>query len=311
MKKVLVLGSSGRLGAAVTKAFAAAGWAVQAQRRTASQTPLPNGATEALVDPLDVDRAFALVGAVDVIVHAANPPYADWPTAAVPLLAATIALAKKTGATILFPGNIYNFGSTQPELLLENTPQRADTKKGKIRVQLEHMLQVAASEGVPSVVLRAGDFFGSGSGSWFDLATVKEIAKGKVTTLSPPNTKHSWAYVPDLAKMFVGVAEARETLPKFSVVNFAGYCITMEEMAAALARVTGRAVALKGFPWAFIRVASLVVPGWRELPELRYMWEMPHEIVAGAVSKSLAPPITPLDEALTASLAALATLAKR
>jgi len=41
------------------------------------------------------------------------------------------------------------------------------------------------------------------------------------------------------------------------------------------------------------------------------MWEMPHEIVAGAVSKSLAPPITPLDEALTASLAALATLAKR
>ena len=79
-------------------------------------------------------------------------------------------------------------------------------------------------------------------------------------------------------------------------------------MAAALARVTGRAVALKRFPWAFIRVASLVVPGWRELPELRYMWEMPHEIVAGAVAKSLAPPITALDEALAASLTALGKL---
>ena len=305
MKKVLVLGSNGRLGAAVTTAFAQAGWRVLAQRRASGQVALAADVTQVVVDPIDVDRTESLVGKVDVIVHAANPPYADWERVSAGLLGATIELAKRTGATILFPGNIYNFGPSQPEQLLEDTPQRPVSKKGQIRAHLERMLQQAASDGVQSVVLRAGDFFGSGSGSWFDLATVKDIEKGKVTTLSPPNTKHSWAYVPDLATMFVRVAEARDTLPKFSVMNFAGYAITMEEMTAALGRVTGRALTLKRFPWAFIRVASVVVSSWRELPELRYMWELPHEIVAGAVAKSLAPPLTPLDEALSHSLRAL------
>lgn len=308
MKTALILGSNGRLGAAVTEAFAVAGWNVQAQRRTAGQAALPRGASEVVVDAMDVDRTFALVGKVDVVVHAANPTYTEWATAAAPLLRATIALAKKTGATILFPGNIYNFGSSQPEKLLETTPQCADTKKGKIRVELEQMLQAAAGEGVQSVVVRAGDFFGSGTGSWFDLATVKDINKGAVTTLSPANTKHAWAYVPDLARTFVNVGEARETLPKFSVVNFAGYAITMEQMAAALERATGRTLKLKSFPWPFIRFASIFVASMRELPELRYMWQLPHEIVAGATSQSLAAETTPLEQALRQALQGLQKL---
>jgi nucleoside-diphosphate-sugar epimerase len=306
MKRVLILGSNGRLGASVTKAFVDVGWDVLAQRRTSGQGALPAGATEVVVDLLEVGCILSLVGSVDVIVHAANPPYADWRRASAALLDATIAVAKSTGATILFPGNIYNFGPTQPGRLLEDTPQHPVSKKGQIRAQLERMLQQAASEGVRSCVLRAGDFFGSGSGSWFDLATVKDITKGKVTTLSPSNTKHSWAYVPDLARTFVRVAEARETLPAFSVMNFSGHTITMEEMRAALERATGRTMTLKRFPWAFIRAASLFVPRWRELHDLRYMWEMPHEIVAGAVAKSLAAPVTPLDVALAQSLSALA-----
>ncbi len=90
------------------------------------------------------------------------------------MLRATIAAAKAAKATILFPGNIYNFGPDAGEKLAENAPQKPLTRKGKIRVTLERELAAAAADGVSTIVLRCGDFFGpTERGSWFGQGLLK------------------------------------------------------------------------------------------------------------------------------------------
>jgi hypothetical protein len=79
------------------------------------------------------------------IVH--GPMYRNWPKLVLPMLESTIAAAKASGARILFPGSIYNFPPDGPLVLREDTPQRATTGKGVIRIVMERRLEEAQAQG--------------------------------------------------------------------------------------------------------------------------------------------------------------------
>jgi hypothetical protein len=53
------------------------------------------------------------------------------------MLDSSIAAAKASGARILFPGTVYNFGPDAWPILREDSPQRPKTRKGAIRVEME------------------------------------------------------------------------------------------------------------------------------------------------------------------------------
>ena len=65
-----------------------------------------------------------------------------------------------------------------------------------------------------AIVLRAGDFFGGGSGSWFDLVIAKEIERSRLTYPGPLDVEHAWAYLPDFAATLVRLAEQRENFAR-------------------------------------------------------------------------------------------------
>ena len=46
-----------------------------------------------------------------------------------------------------------------------------------MRVEIEQRIREACDRGMRAIVLRAGDFFGGGRGSWFDLVIAKDIAR--------------------------------------------------------------------------------------------------------------------------------------
>ena len=215
---------------------------------------------------------------------------------------AAIAIAKALGATLMLPGNVYNFGANMPEHLRSNTPQNADTSKGKIRIAMERALAAAAEQGMQALVVRAGDFFGSGVGSWFDQAIAKDVQKGKLTYPGPLNLVHAWAYAPDLAATFVRVAEARQTLARFETIHFAGYAVTGYEFVQTMRAVTQRTLKVSSMPWWLIRTVGLVKPLWRELAEMSYLWQRPHRLVTEAAHAQLIAPATPFDLAIAASL---------
>ena len=309
MNTVLILGANGRFGQAATRAFTAAGWRVLAQMRRAPTQPLPAGATALAVPLAETAGLLAQAAGASAVLHAINPVYTRWDAEAMPALHQGLAVAQGLGALFMLPGNVYNFGAGMPALLREDTPQAADHAKGRLRRQMEDMLRAGAAQGLRSVVIRAGDFFGGGTGSWLDQAIVKSIASGKLVYPGPLDRAHAWAYLPDLARAFVAVA-ARPPQAAFETFHFAGHTATGEQFLQATesaAKTLGLRPAA-GFkrgamPWGLIRAVGVVYPLWRELARLRYLWQVQHALDGSRLAAHTAlPPATPLQQALTQSL---------
>jgi len=307
---VLILGAHGRLGTASSHAFAKAGWRVRAQTRRAS-TDWPKGVELVQVDAMQADALCRAAQGVDVIVNALNPLYTEWERLARPLAANALAAAKASGALLMFPGNVYNFGQTLPGELHLDTPQVGNTSKARIRIEIEQQMHTAAASGVNSVVVRAGDYFGGGGrGSWFDLVIVKSLAKGKIVYPGPTDLAHTWAYLPDFAQTFVRLAalykQSGTQLHGIQHFHFAGHAPTGVELHRALETASGRSLRLSQLPWSLIRLAAPFSPMLRASLEMRYLWQRPHVMDDSALRSLLGDvPHTPLQSALAGALTAL------
>jgi nucleoside-diphosphate-sugar epimerase len=310
---VLILGARGRFGLTAARAFAEAGWRVLGQTRPLAQTP-PADAIEWLGIDLNDTQALAHAArGASVVVHALNPAYTNkaWQSQVLPMTDAAIAITRALGATLMVPGNVYNFGAAMPTVLREDTPQLAQTIKGQVRIQMEQRLQ---QSGVRSVVIRAGDFFGGGKGTWFDTAMVKEIRKGVFTYPGAPDVSRAWAYLPDLARTFVAVAQQHAKLRAFEVLHFGGHRITGQrwlDVLTPLAQSQGwvkpdAALKLAKLPWPIIRIGALFVPSWRALLEMYYLWHTPHALANDKLTALIGvEPFTPLPQAAQAAMADL------
>ena len=308
---VLILGANGRLGTAAAGAFAAAGWRVVAQLRRPPNAALAGAAQTVAMALADTTALAAAARGARVVVHAVNPAYTRWEAEALPALEAGLAVAERLRAHFMLPGNVYNFGLQMPAQLSESTPQRPSTRKGEIRVEMEQrMAQRAAGGGCTASVVRAGDFFGGGSGNWFDQAIVKSLRAGKLVYPGPLHVPHAWAYLPDLARAFVRVAQQHEQAA-FACWHFEGHTLTghqllagLEAAALDLGSAPAQGFRRGGLPWLLIRAIGLVVPSWRELAHMSYLWRVPHALDGRRLAALPGAPLlaTPLASALRASL---------
>lgn len=317
---VLILGARGRFGQAAANAFARAGWQVLGQHRPGAQgLPIP-GVQWLALDPADTAALAAAARGAAVVVHGLNPVYTHkaWRAEAPALLEAAIRLSQVLGATLMLPGNVYNFGETMPPLLREDTAQAAMGVKGRIRIAMEQRLHAATQDGsLRAVVIRAGDFFGSGTGSWLDQAIAKDLARGRVTWPGPLDVATPWAYLPDLARAFVQVAQQRARLDAFARLHFAGHTVTGQQWVDALTSVaweqgwlpTKGALRASTLPWPLLRVLGLVMPTFAALAEMRYLWRTPHQLDNRALCALIGEePRTPFDDAVRQSLQDIALL---
>src|SRR5262249_56387010 len=108
----------------------------------------------------------------------------------------------------------------RPAMIDENSPMRPSSRKGQLRLAIEDRMAEAAERGARIVILRAGDFYGGGRGSWFDLVLAKEIGRGRLTYPGPLDLLHEWAYLPDLASTLPRLAAIPETLPPLASFGF-------------------------------------------------------------------------------------------
>ena len=286
---VLVLGSSGRFGRHAAEAFWNAGWRVR------------------LFDRRRDDLTGAARGAA-LIVAGWNPPYDRWAAELPGLTRAVIGAARDSGARVLLPGNVYVFGKDAPPVLGPATPHAARNPLGRLRVEMEAAF---AASGVPTLVLRAGDFLDDRpSGNWFDRIIAAKARQGVLSYPGRMDVPHAWAWLPDLARAAVGLAGRLDWQPGVTDIPFPGFTLTGNELAAALARVLGRPVAARPMAWWPVRAATPVWPMARHLTEMRYLWDMPHRLDGTAFAAAL-PDFreTPPDEALARALSPAASVA--
>ena len=309
-RTALVLGATGGIGGAVARKLKARGWSVRAMHRNPQQQG--DGLEWVRGDAMVAgDVARAAEGAA-LVVHAVNPPgYRDWEKLVLPMLDNTVAAARAAGAAILLPGTVYNFGPDALPLLSEASPQHPVTRKGAIRVAMERRLAEAADKGTSALVVRAGDFFGPRAGNnWFSQGLVKPGKPPRaITAPGAPGVGHQWAYLPDVAETMVRLVEAGEP-QGFATFHMEGHWdADGTAMIAAIRRAAGGDLPVRRLPWGLMRLAGPVVPQFRELVEMRYLWEQPVRMTnARLVAAIGAEPRTPLDVAVRDTLAGLGCL---
>jgi nucleoside-diphosphate-sugar epimerase len=320
-RTALIIGATGSFGAHAAQALIKHGWAVRALSRNAKAA---RGASPR--SPIDWVQGDAMVAAdvlaaargAQLIVHAGNPPrYHNWKGTILPMAGNAMAAAIATGARLMIPGNVYNFGPNMGPEIREDAPQLPATRKGAIRAEVERRLREASAErGLKVLILRAGDFFGPAapnSGlSW--LVTRRGARMTGVYRPGPDNVGHAFAYLPDLAETMARLMDAEARMDAYAVFHFKGHWVARNgELGAAIRRVAGDpCLPIKAFPWPVVWLASPVVEMFRELWEMRYLWRRPIGLSNARLVAFLgAEPHTPLDTALRASLSDMGLLEER
>ncbi|WP_426034340.1 epimerase [Cypionkella sp. TWP1-2-1b2] len=265
MAVVLVAGASGLFGSHAAQAFAQAGWKVRLYQRGTDMTAAAEGA--------------------DVIVNAMNPPmYHDWPRLVPAITAQAIAAARASGATLIVPASVYNYGN-QPRPWGPSTPQKPNTRKGAVRVQMEAAYRAS---GVPVILLRGGDFMDAQGKTQGMGMALRGLAKGKIMAFGGADMPRAYAYLPDMARAAVALAEVRSSLPRYADIPFAGLTFSMQELADSFQRQSGRSFRITKFPWWLLGLAA---PFWelaREMREMRYLYDLPHRL-DGATMQAVLP----------------------
>ena len=316
-KAALVLGATGGVGGETAAALLRHGWTVVAMARDPARRPQAMadalaGATWMRGDAMKADDVLRAAEGVQAIIHAVNPPgYRDWGNLVLPMIDHSIAAAKATGARVVLPGTIYNYGYDAFPELVEDSLQHPVTEKGRIRVELERTLEAGSREGAPALIVRFADFFGPAPGNnWYSQGLVTPGQRlGAITYPGRRGVGHAWAYLPDLGET---MAELVEKTPAqgFELYHFAGhYDADGEAMIGAIRKAAGRKLPVSAFPWPLVTLLSPFVRVFRELLEMRYLWQAPLRLdnakLVGVLGRE---PHTPLDEAVGATLRQLKCL---
>jgi nucleoside-diphosphate-sugar epimerase len=311
-KTALVLGITGSVGREIAKVLEARGWRISALHRNSAAASkaagLPQEVRWLQGDSLQAADVMKAAEGAALIVHAVNPPnYHNWRGLALPMLENSIKAAHAHGARIVLPATVYNYGRDAAPVLKENSPQRPPTAKGAVRVEMEMMLQRASLYGVRSLVVRSGDFFGPGAGnSWLTRGIVR--AKRRIKSLSYPGAAavgHSWAYLPDLAETVARLLESPRPLSNYELFHFRGHWFERGvELAETICRLGGIPYSqIKPFPWWALNLGAPFVEVFREMREMRYLWEVPLRLDNAKLYAHIGEePHTPTEAALSATL---------
>ncbi len=309
-KRALVLGATGGIGGEVATRLKLDGWSI----RALSRRPVPKQQKDfewIVGDALNRDDVVSAASGVELIVHAVNPPgYQKWRELVPAMIDNTIAAARHADGRILLPGNVYNFGPDSFDRLDENAPQNPLTRKGRIRVEMEKRLEQASEAGIRVLIVRAGDFFGpNAKNNWFGQALVKPGQPLKAITYpGRAGVGHQWAYLPDVAETMVRLVNREAELAAFERFHMEGHWDRDgARMIAAIRKAAGKAeLPVKALPWGVMRLLSPFAPLFREVIEMRYLWNEEVRLRNDKLTAFLGgEPRTPLDEAVRTTLSGL------
>lgn len=207
------------------------------------------------------------------IFHGINYPYDQWVGNMPKATENIIKAASQNKATIIFPGNIYEFGNVK-EITDDMAPEPT-TKKGKIRLQLFEMLKSATVDGKCKVIfMRLPDFFGPNVVNGLITRLFGHAVKNKTMNwLIRSDIPHQFVYTPDAAKLMLILCN-KTNLPDFSLYNYGGMIVpSVNDFAKEIAKQTGGPSKVQNLPKLVMNIMALFMPVMKELKENYYLFE--------------------------------------
>jgi nucleoside-diphosphate-sugar epimerase len=297
-----VIVGAGPIGTATAKELTERGHRVRMVTRSGRG---PDFVERVAADATDADRLTELATGADAIYNCANPPYHQWPQLWPPLATAILDAAKRTGAVLVTMSNLYGYGPVDAPMT-EQTPLRATSVKGRIRVQMWRDALAAHERGEARVTeARASDFIGAGAHSLFTDMVAPPVQRGRTAYVPADlDAPHSLTYTGDVGRTLAVLGTDPRALGRAWHVPTPP-ATTLRRVAQRYAELAGApAPKLRRMPVAVLRVGALAQPVAREFLEVRYQFERPFIVDSSAVQDTFGLRPTPIDDVLTEMVAA-------
>jgi nucleoside-diphosphate-sugar epimerase len=305
MGKHVIVGS-GQVGTHLAELLAGQGHEVVAVSRSGSGPRDTSGVTAVAADAADRDRLVDLAKGADVLYNCVNPAYHRWPEDWPPIADSLLHTAEVTGASYVLLGNLY--GYAHPERPMRETdPLEPSMDKARVRVRMWQDALAAHEAGRIRVTeIRGSDYFGPGCRSQSHLGErfVPRLLAGKPAQfIVDADQPHSWTYVRDVATALATAGSAGTswgrawhvpTSPPMSARELA-------ERLCALAGVPNRGITV--LPRWLVRALGLAIPMLGEVEAVRYQFARPFVIDSSDFQTEFGVAPTPIDDALTATIA--------
>jgi nucleoside-diphosphate-sugar epimerase len=189
---------------------------------------------------------------------------------------ATLAGAAAAGAKLVFADNLYMYGPPDGPMT-EDTPQRAQGKKGRVRIELAKALLDAHADGrLPVMIGRSSDYYGPrGTTSTVGENIVRPLLRDKrVRWLGSLDQPHTLNYLENMAHALVTLGERDEADGQVWHLP-AAEPLTGRQFLELLFEEVGRAPRIGVASRPMIRIGGLFNPLLRELNETLYQFERP------------------------------------
>jgi nucleoside-diphosphate-sugar epimerase len=269
------LGAAGGTGSAVVGELVARGLPVRAVTRSGA-TDVPDGVEHVAADVATQDGSRRACAGAAVVYHCAQPGYTKWVELFPPLTRAVLDGTAEAGAKLVFADNLYVYGPPEGPMT-EETPQRAQGKKGRIRIEMAAAILRAHGDGrLRCTIGRFSDYYGPrGTTTTVGDNLMKPVLRGKPARwLGSLDQLHTLNYLEDMARALVTLGEREEAdgqvwhLPAAEPLTGRQFLMLVYE-AAGLAPKVG--VARR----PMIRLVGVFNPLVRELNETLYQFERP------------------------------------
>lgn len=299
----VVLGASGGTGSALVRELVSRGHRVRAVGRSGGA---PKGAEGMKADVSTPEGAKAASAGAAVVYHAAQPDYTRWAQEFPPMTDAVIEGAASAGAKLIFADNLYMYGPGASQPMTEETPQKAEGKKGRTRILMaKRLLDAHRSGRVRVAVGRSSDYYGPRGTGTIAGDTVFGAAPAGKTVRWPGSldAPHTFNYLPDMARALVTLGERAEADGEVWHLP-AAEPITGRRFLDLVSEETGRPTKASVASRTTLRAIGLFSPFIRELTETVYQFEEPFVSDATKFGRAFGPfEPTPHPEAVARTVA--------
>jgi nucleoside-diphosphate-sugar epimerase len=240
-----------------------------------------------------------------VIYQCAQPAYHHWLTQFPALQASILQAAEAQGAKLVVGENLYMYGDTGGQPIVEDLPYAAHTRKGKLRGEMSKTLFAAHRAGKVQIVMaRGSDFYGPGVlGSTFGERTLLPLLQGKPAEVTGSlDQPHTYTYINDFGEAMAILGEREEPLGQaWHVPN--PPTLTHRELITLFFNEVKLEPKFSVMSRMKMRIGGLFIPAARETVEMMYEFEKPFVVDASKFIRAFGDCSTPLEQTVKETIA--------
>jgi len=249
-------------------------------------------------DAYDTQHNIEITKGAAAVYQCAQPQYHEWVEKFPPMQKAILDAVSTNGLKFIVGDNLYMYGDTEGQPLVEDMPYQPHTKKGKVRAEMATAVMEAHRTGkVRAAIGRASNFFGPDDNAVTSYAIRPALAGKAVNLLGRTDQPHTFSYVADFGKLLATLGTREESLGQIWFTPSPAP-VTQVELVQIMEDVLGRKVKYMAAGKMMMSMLGLFIPAMRESVEMLYEWDKPFIMDSSKAQKTFGLQATSLKDAM-------------